>query len=111
MLQDVKEAGGTPLVSEFADDPDMTELIEQFVGSLGHKQQALRAALARTDYATLKTLAHQLKGAAGGYGFTPITAAAAVLEEALLQQPQPQLDEVRNRMAALLGLCQRAVGP
>jgi CheY-like chemotaxis protein len=42
----------------------------------------LRAALDRGDYATIRTLGHQMSGTGGGYGFEPITEIGNVLEEA-----------------------------
>jgi HPt (histidine-containing phosphotransfer) domain-containing protein len=69
-----------PLVSTFADDPAMTDLIPKFLGMLGERLNAMRAALAASDLATVRTLAHQIKGAAGGYGYPSISRAAAALE-------------------------------
>jgi DNA-binding response OmpR family regulator len=53
--------------------PGTAKLVERFVAGLPQRVAALQAALSSGDLAQLKTLAHQLKGAAGGYGFTPIS--------------------------------------
>ncbi|MDB5100544.1 MAG: Hpt domain protein [Cyanobacteria bacterium RYN_339] len=82
-----------PLASTFADDPDMAELVPIFVGMLPDRMAAMRASLAAGDLDALRVTAHQLKGAAGGYGFAPIGHAAATLEAALIagQPPDPAL--------------------
>jgi signal transduction histidine kinase len=46
--------------------------------------EKLRAALDRGDYATIRTLGHQMAGTGGGYGFDPITEIGSVLEESAL---------------------------
>ncbi len=71
-----------PLTSDMADDEDMAALVEQFVATVPERVGALRAASVTGDRVCLARLAHQLKGAAGGYGFPRISEAAAVLEAA-----------------------------
>jgi signal transduction histidine kinase/CheY-like chemotaxis protein len=44
----------------------------------------LRAAVESGDYATIRTLGHQMAGTGGGYGFEPITEIGSALEEAAL---------------------------
>jgi signal transduction histidine kinase len=44
----------------------------------------LRAALEHGDYATIRTLGHQMAGTGGGYGFEPITDIGSVLEDSAL---------------------------
>jgi len=70
------------IYSTFVDDPDMMEIVEMFVDEMPDRIQALRDALAQNEVATLSSLAHQMKGAAGGYGFDSVTDAARVAEEA-----------------------------
>ncbi len=65
---------------DFDDDPEMLELIEQFVNDLQADVVALRAALERQDLEKIKVMAHQLKGCAGGYGFGEISEIAARVE-------------------------------
>jgi signal transduction histidine kinase/HPt (histidine-containing phosphotransfer) domain-containing protein len=71
-----------PLVSELADDEDMAPLVAQFVASLPERAAALLEATFAGDLTRLTRLAHQLKGAAGGFGFPTVTTAAAALEQA-----------------------------
>jgi len=69
------------IFSEFADDPDMTDIMDEFVAGLGAAVGAMRDALANNHHKELQSLAHQLKGAGGGYGYPQLTDAARVLED------------------------------
>ena len=57
-----------PLSSELEDDPDVGDLVVEFVRVLGKRASELAEALARKDLATITRLAHQVKGAAGATG-------------------------------------------
>ncbi len=70
----------TLLLSELADEPDMAELLEQFLADLPGRVDAIGVALDDNDRTRVAALVHQLKGAAGGYGFPTISDAARVLE-------------------------------
>ncbi|MFG0249187.1 MAG: ATP-binding protein [Phycisphaeraceae bacterium JB051] len=96
----------SPLVSDFAGDPDMAELIEDYVSHLPERAAAISEAIATEQMDVLRTLAHQVKGSAGGYGFGPITEQAAQVE-ALLHQ-EAQLQDIRKQVDALIELCNRA---
>lgn len=72
-----------PIRSTYEDDPDMLELVEEFASELPERIQKIEALVAATDWTELQTIAHQLKGAGGGYGLQPITDSAAELELAL----------------------------
>ena len=72
-----------PIRSSYEDDPDMLEIVVEFAGELPQRIEDLEARLAEGDMAQLQVLAHQLKGAGGGYGFPQITEVAASLEQCL----------------------------
>ena len=96
------------LHSEFADDPEMAELLELFIENLPGRITNLEKAHAARDLPTLHGLAHQLKGVGGGYGFQVITDQAAVLEQLLKEGKEgPEVDEAYH---ALVHLCRRACG-
>jgi len=96
-----------PLVSEFAGDPDMVEIVEYFVEELPSRVVAIREAASTKDTTSLTTLAHQLKGAAPGYGFPDIGAAAGVLE-ASLRSSEGSVDQLMGQVEDLASLCERA---
>ncbi len=96
----------SPLVSDFAGDPDMAELVEDYVMNLPQRAAAISSACASEQLDVLRSLAHQVKGSAGGYGFGPITEQAAQVEALLYQEAE--LEEIRKQVDALVDLCNRA---
>jgi HPt (histidine-containing phosphotransfer) domain-containing protein len=99
------ESDAAPLVSCLR-DPDMKDIVEQYVIELPTRAAALRQAVDGEDLAKVRVLAHQLKGSAGGYGFPEITAAAAALErEVKGEAPGPLL---RDNLERIASLCSRA---
>lgn len=69
------------LYSELRDDPDVAELVDEFVAGLPAKVTRLETAFNTGHLPELGRLAHQLKGAAGGYGFPSISEAARHVEQ------------------------------
>ncbi len=78
----LSRAGNEPIRSQFADDPDMTELIDTFVAGLPMKIAAMSEALKNNCFDQLHRLAHQLKGSGGGYGYPLLTDLAQRLQQA-----------------------------
>lgn len=102
-------ASQAPLRSEFASDPDMIELVQEFVQELPSRADSLQTLLQASAYPDLRRLAHQLKGAAGGHGFSPISESAAKVEKMLHATVDPaQLQDLRSQVDELVGLCRRA---
>lgn len=97
---------GEPLYSTLAADPDLAELVIQFVGEMPGRVDAVRSALDRQSWDELRRLAHQLKGAGGGYGFDPITDSAARLEAAILRAESEAA--IRQVAEELVDRCDRA---
>ena len=92
------------LESELADDPELAEIIEQFVDSLPADLRASQQALNNNDFHTLKRIAHQLKGAGGSYGYSALTDAARTLEETAMNE---DVEASRLAYASLESLCSR----
>lgn len=95
----------TPIRSTFADDPDMRELVEMFVTELSERVAQLEDALDQGDLETLRVIAHQLKGAGGGYGFTIITEVAREAEAAVRQAAD--LERIQQAVGDLVSVCRR----
>lgn len=96
-----------PITSELAGDPDMRELIQQFVEGLPRKASQMQDHLAARDIESLARLAHQLKGSAGGYGFSMITEEAAQLERTATTSRD--LEELEKRVREIADMCHRAI--
>lgn len=73
--------------SEFADDPDFGELLAEFAAGIPGRMADLRAAFESGTVDQLRMLAHQLKGAGGGYGFPDLSHVARELEQACKFEP------------------------
>ena len=69
------------LVSELlCEDPDLHDIIEEFVDGLSDRIVHLKQAFDELDWSQLRTLAHRLKGAGGSYGYPEISQLAARME-------------------------------
>lgn len=95
------------MLSEFADDPEMQPLIGEFLAELGERLSRMQRLAAAGDHEGLGRLAHQLKGAGGGYGYPAITAAAAGLETAA--RGEHPAEQVAAALQALQQCCDRAI--
>jgi HPt (histidine-containing phosphotransfer) domain-containing protein len=106
----MSQPASQPLLrSEFANDPDMIELVQEFVQDLPTRAETLTKHLQASEYSDLRRVAHQIKGAAGGYGFAPISVSAGKVEKLLQSElNQANLQDLRDQVAELVGLCRRA---
>jgi len=95
--------------STYEDDPDMLEIVREFASELPARVAKIEAQLEAGALRDLQTLAHQLKGAGGGYGFPQITEFAASLESALKQGADDAV--VKDRANALCALLRAVAVP
>jgi HPt (histidine-containing phosphotransfer) domain-containing protein len=96
---------GEPIYSSLAADPCMGELVDMYVEETPGRITALEQALASGDSDALRRAAHQMKGAAGSYGFDPLTVAAGALESTLRNNESPETVELTFH--ELIRLCRR----
>ncbi|MBL8744798.1 MAG: Hpt domain-containing protein [Phycisphaerae bacterium] len=100
-------SSNTPVLrSELSHETEMEDLIRMFVDEIPQRIQNFRCAWDRGNLDEVRRLAHQLKGAAPGYGFTPLGTSAGALESAL-KQADHDLSAVRIEFKALIQLCSR----
>ena len=94
-------------------DPEDAELIEYFLGELPDRVEAITTAATEDDVEQLKRIAHQLKGAAAGFGFPAIGSAAGELEGSIreLDDSLESCEDVRSQIDGLLSLCQSYISP
>ncbi len=96
-----------PIRSEYADDADMRDLVELFVTDMPERVRALEEAFVSGEREALQRIAHQLKGACGGYGFGTVGESAARLESAL--KGSDELTALRKQVDELVSMCSRVV--
>jgi HPt (histidine-containing phosphotransfer) domain-containing protein len=101
-----EESGGVapppsgPGAARFPDDPEMAALAELFLDELLGRIESMRRNLGVGDLGRIQFVAHQLRGAAGGYGFPEVGAAAGLLEDLLKRAPSGSR-EVAAAIAAI----------
>jgi len=93
------------IYSSLAADPDLGELVDLFVQEMPHRISALETQARSRDWQELTRTVHQIKGAAGSYGFPAITPYAARLENAA--KIGGQEEEILSALDELLDLCRR----
>ena len=94
------------LYSPLSADPDLAEVVELFVLEMPDRVANLLKCAETSDWESLRRAAHQLKGAAGSYGFMPITPAAARVED-VIRQSSPET-EILKALDELVDLCRQA---
>jgi HPt (histidine-containing phosphotransfer) domain-containing protein len=93
------------IYSYLGGDPELGELVALFVEEMPARLASFQQEHLAGDRAGLGRLAHQLKGAAGSYGFIQATPYAARLEKAA-RENLPE-EEMLLALNDLLDLCSR----
>ncbi len=103
----MSEAASTDILlySRLGGDPDLGELVVLFVDEMPSRMATLSEYFKGGDLEGLRRITHQLKGAAGSYGFDMITPAATRLEAAI--RDEEPIAQVRAALEELLTLCNR----
>ena len=94
------------LYSEYADRPVIARLLGEFVTRLEGRVQGMQAAIQNFNQEELQRLAHQLKGAAGSYGYPSLSVAAKALED---EMRQGHWEQVATTVAYIATLSQAVV--
>ena len=94
--------------STLADNPSTRQLIDFYVRLLPQRVAALEQLLADQQLESLGDIAHQLKGSGGGYGFAPITALAAAVEQSVKENAD--LSAIGTRVAKLIEYIEQVDG-
>jgi histidine phosphotransfer protein HptB len=102
-LQDV-----APIYSSFGGDALLGEMVELYVAEMPDRISAIEQAFSGADNETLRRNAHQMKGAAGSYGFDSLTEFAANLEAAV-RDGRPR-EQIQQALHELTDLCRRIRG-
>jgi PAS domain S-box-containing protein len=91
-----------PLVSEFAGDEGMAELVREYVQTLPARVAALESQLSAGLWEPLARTLHQVKGSGGGYGFSLLSQLAAVAERHAREQNLPAAGESTEALVAAI---------
>jgi histidine phosphotransfer protein HptB len=94
------------LYSRLGSDPDLGEIVTMFVEEMPGRIAKLLEQLNRGDLESLRCTAHQLKGAAGSYGFDSISPSAGRLESAV--RDHEPIEQIRAAVEEVVQLCSRA---
>jgi len=94
-----------PIYSTMAADEDFGDLVEIFVEEVPNRIALMAELYGAGDLEELQRVAHQLKGAAGSYGFVDMTPYAANLEAAL-RDGQSQ-EAINAAYSAMVDACGR----
>lgn len=94
------------LYSQYESIPAIAAILNVFLDSLPTTLAGMKAARDGGDGAALASLAHQIKGAGGGYGYPAISEAAANVEKAAGEM---DWELVNVHLAILESLCAAAL--
>ncbi|NOY43285.1 MAG: Hpt domain-containing protein [Planctomycetes bacterium] len=103
MTLDTSENGA--IYSNLAADPDFGELVEMYVEEMDDRITVLQESHDCGDQEKLRTAAHQMKGAAGSYGFEQLTPLAATLEYSV-RDNKPE-ETILESLRALISACRQ----
>ncbi len=99
---------GARLRSTLADNEKLRGVLEKFVSRLPERIMEMQNFLDAQDMVKLVRAVHQVKGAAGGYGFPDITLAAGRTEEAIKRADD--LEVIAAQVQQLIDLIHRVDG-
>ncbi len=102
MMTDEKRRGEC-IYSTLEADPDLADIVAMFVDEMPARVATLTSHFDNKDWDGLRQAAHQLKGAAGSYGFAAISPSAGRVEAAV-RHNEPE-ERIREAVAELVNLC------
>jgi HPt (histidine-containing phosphotransfer) domain-containing protein len=94
------------LYSTLGGDPDLSDLVSLFVEEMPGRVANFLDLYNRCDWEELRRVAHQMKGAAGSYGFSPISPCAGKLEFAIRDKEPEEI--IRQAVDELVNICNSA---
>lgn len=83
-------------------DPEIADLIPKFLENRLKDISAIREALDRGDFETIRTLGHSMKGAGGGFGFPGITDIGKTLEDSAKAADAEQIQRGLEALAVYM---------
>jgi len=83
-------------------EEDLRELIPGYLENRRRDITAIREALKGSDYETIRSLGHKMKGSGGGYGFDAITELGHDLEAAAKSEHAEEISRLNDALASYL---------
>lgn len=77
-------------------DKDLEDLIPGFLANRKKDVGKIRAALNESDFETIKSIGHSLKGVGGGYGFHDVSKLGEAIESSAKSQSAETLSQLAN---------------
>lgn len=93
------------IYSRLGADPDLGEILQMFVDEMPRRVTSMLDHLNKGDREGVRQIAHQIKGAAGSYGFPAVSPAAGRVES-VISDGGPE-EQIRKAVAELADLCSR----
>ena len=105
------EASSTGSMYSGVPDPAFQSLVREYVAGLSATRVQMAQAFAAGDLKQLASLAHQVKGAAGMYGFAELGESAGLIESACRENQETDLiGELLNEFDDLIRLARHLTG-
>lgn len=98
----------SPIISELANDPDLSVVADMFVERLSEAVNQIKSAFEDSQIDTLKSLVHEVKGAGGSAGYPILTEKARFLEGLIKEN---KIDNLKDTIDDFIGLCNRVQAP
>ncbi len=92
------------------EDADLRDIVVEFVEQLPQRFAAIQQAAEAQDWEQLRRFAHQLKGAGGSYGYPPISAICAQVEQHAEDHAIEQITSELKTLNALITAARRGLG-
>ncbi len=83
-------------------DPDLEELIPEFLEMRQEDIQSMLGSLEKGDYKNIELLGHSMKGSGGGYGFDGITDIGRSIEVAAKEANSEEIKKWINELTDYL---------
>jgi PAS domain S-box-containing protein len=97
-----------PIRSTMQHDPSVQKLLTKFISRLPERVSTMQTQLHRQEMEALRQTVHQLRGAAGGYGFQTITDQATRAEQKI--KDIVPMDQVRPEIETLIEMVRTIEG-
>lgn len=91
------------------EDPELRDLVEEFVDALPDRLQELREAVSQSNWAQARALAHRLKGAGGSFGYPVLSDVARMLEERFSAEQADDVDAFFADLSRIISAARNAL--